>query len=230
VPIDLSKNALFINFKNYDESTRTNALPLAQLAKKVAEKEGKQIVLVINPVEIALTVSGIGKEVSVFAQHIDPDVFGKGTGKVLPEVVKHYGASGTVLNHAEYKLTKELLEKSIERAKNCGLLVMVCAETIERAKEIASMKIKPDLIAVEPPELIGGNVSVSTANPEIISGTVKAIKEMAPEIIVICGAGIKNKNDVAKAIELGSKGVFVASGIIKAIDKEKAITEMVIWL
>ena len=34
------------------------------------------------------------------------------------------------------------------------------------------------MIAVEPPELIGGDISVSTAKPEIISDTVEVVKKI----------------------------------------------------
>jgi triosephosphate isomerase len=222
---DKNEKILFINFKNYREATMENALPLAKTAEKVSKGSRAKIILVVNAVELALVAKSVS--IPVFAQHIDFDELGKGTGKILPEVAKYYGAKGTVLNHAENKISDEQLQKCIARAKQIGLKVMVCAEDIGRAKKIASMPQKPELIAVEPPELIGGDISVSTAQPEIISDTVREIKKIAPEIKVICGAGIKNSFDVKKAIELGAEGVFVASGIIKAADKEKAIRELV---
>ena len=160
-----------------------------------------------------------------FAQHVDAVGYGSNTGSILPEAVKAAGAKGTVLNHAEHKLSDEILEKSIAMAKEAGLLVMVCAETTARAKSIAAFKIKPDFIAIEPPELIGGNISVSTARPQLISDAVKAVHEIA-KIPVITGAGIKNGVDVKKAIELGCKGVFVASGIVKSANKKKAIEDI----
>jgi triosephosphate isomerase len=43
---------------------------------------------------------------------------------------------------------------------------------------------------------------------------------------VICGAGITDKGDVTKAMELGSQGILVASGIVKATSWEKKITEL----
>ena len=91
--------------------------------------------------------------------------------------------------------------------------------------EIASFSVKPDFIAVEPPDLIGGDVSVSTAKPELISDSVKAVHAVA-SIPVITGAGIKNSADARKALELGTEGVFVASGIVKAQNPEKAIDEL----
>jgi Thiazole biosynthesis protein ThiG. len=42
----------------------------------------------------------------------------------------------------------------------------------------------------------------------------------------LCGAGIKNREDVAKAIELGSDGILLASGIVKAKDVNAACEEI----
>ena len=214
---------LFVNFKTYKEATGKNAIKLASVAKKISSKRKKNIVIVAQPTDIA-AVSRLG--IAVFSQHLDAVGYGSNTGFILPEAVKSAGAKGTVLNHAEHKLSDDVLEKSIARAKEVGLLVMACAETTERARKIASFRARPDLIAVEPPELIGGDISVSTANPKIISDTVKAVHAIS-NIHVITGAGIKNGSDAKRAVQLGCKGVFVASGIVKAGNSRKAIEEIV---
>ena len=45
-----------------------------------------------------------------------------------------------------------------------------CAADLEEARSLA--EIGPTFIAVEPPELIGGDISVTTADPAIVSDTV----------------------------------------------------------
>jgi len=215
---------LFINFKTYEQATGENAVALAKKAEKIALKEGILIVLVVQAVDLK-AVSG-AVSLPVFAQHVDPVDYGSNTGHVLPEAVKAAGVSGTVLNHAENKRDNEFLEKAITRAKSVGLTVMVCAESTERAAQIAGFSSKPDLIAIEPPELIGGNISVSSAQPEIITKTIEKVEAVA-SIPIITGAGIKSSEDAKIAIELGTKGVFVASGIIKAADQEKAISDLI---
>ena len=82
------------------------------------------------------------------------------------------------------------------------------------------------MILAEPPELVGGNISVSTARPEIIRNSAERVKKISPATMVLCGAGIKNQSDVKKAIELGAGGVGVASGIVKAHDIEKAMRDI----
>ncbi len=221
--MNIKKPVLFINFKTYEQGMGKNALGLAKECEAIAKETGKEIVLVVQAVDIRMISKGV--DLPVFAQHIDPVGYGSNTGHVLAEAVKEAGAVGTVINHAENKKDNEFVEKAIARAKEAGLIVMVCAEDVKRAEELA--KFNPDLIAVEPPELIGGNISVSTAQPEIITESVKSIKAVNESIDVITGAGIKNREDVAKAIELGTVGVFVASGIVKAEDKKKAVEDMV---
>ena len=214
---------ILLNLKTYEESMGQKAIDFARIAERVNEKTG--ISIAVAPQIIDIAAVAVSSETPVFAQHIDPVGYGSNTGHVLAEAVKEAGAVGTVINHAENKKDNEFVEKAIARAKEAGLIVMVCAEDVKRAEELA--KFNPDLIAVEPPELIGGNISVSTAQPEIITESVKSIKAVNESIDVITGAGIKNREDVAKAIELGTVGVFVASGIVKAEDKKKAVEDMV---
>jgi triosephosphate isomerase len=80
---------------------------------------------------------------------------------------------------------------------------------------------------VEPPELIGGDISVTSANPEIVSGAVKEIKTIAPRVRVLCGAGVKTAEDVRIAIELGTEGVLLASGVVKAADHKQALYDLI---
>jgi triosephosphate isomerase len=78
--------------------------------------------------------------------------------------------------------------------------------------------LKPDVIAVEPPELIGTGVSVSKAKPDVVAGTVKLVRGVNKKVTVLCGAGISRGEDVTAALKLGTQGVLVASGIVKAKD------------
>ena len=221
--LELQKPTLFINLKTYEAGTGPKALELARIAEDVAKRENKSIVLVVQACDIRLLSQNCS--LPIFAQHVDPVSYGAHTGHILPEAVKQAGAEGTVLNHAENKRTNEFLEKAIIRAKEAGLFVMSCAESLERAKQIASFDVKPDLIAIEPPELVGTGIAVSTAKPELITGIVEEVGKIA-NIPIVAGAGIKSATDVKKAIELGCVGVFVASAIVKAEDKEKAILEL----
>jgi triosephosphate isomerase len=83
------------------------------------------------------------------------------------------------------------------------------------------------MIAVEPPELIGGDISVTSADPEIVSGTANLVKSVNPDVRVLCGAGVKNGEDVAMAIQLGTEGVLLASGVTKANDPQGILADLV---
>lgn len=202
--------AIIVNFKLYEQATGENALDLAKIHEKVAKETGASLAIAVNPIDLARVVRAVG--IPVFAQHIDPIKFGGHTGHISPDLVKEVGAYGTLLNHAEYPIGHETIQKSIERCRDVGLFTVLCVDTPERARDF--VKYCPDLIAVEPPELIGGDISVSKAGPEIIENAVKMVGENR----VLVGAGIRDPEDVTIALSLGAVGVLLASGVTKAKD------------
>jgi triosephosphate isomerase len=109
----------------------------------------------------------------------------------------------------------------VERMRKLGMASIVCAQEPHEVVKISTLQ--PDFIAIEPPELIGSGRAVSKENPAIIT---KSIQGAGSRSRIICGAGIADKDDVAKAMELGSQGILVASGIVKATSWEKKITEL----
>jgi triosephosphate isomerase len=208
-----------INFKAYQTSTGLNAIKLAKICEKVAKKEKANIVVAVQPADI-LAVSGhVG--IPVLAQHVDAVEFGAKTGWILPESVQQMGAVGSLINHSEHQIPLAQIDATIKRLKSLGMLSVCCADTPAKAAEIA--KFNPDVIAIEPPELIGGNIAVSQAKPEVITQTTSRIKD----IPVLCGAGVKTMDDVVKAVQLGAKGILVASGVTNAQNPEKALTQLV---
>jgi triosephosphate isomerase len=216
------KHVLLINLKTYNGGTGSNALKLAKTASLLASRHsGIEIILAAQPADIRMIASEAG--IPVFAQHVDPVKFGSSTGWILPEAVKAAGASGTLLNHSERRIDIETAKRSVARCRELGLRVVMCAESPEKAEELASLK--PDYIAIEPPELIGGDISVSKARPEVITESIHKVNSAA-HIPVLCGAGVKDAEDVRKAIELGAKGILVASGVVKAKNPEEAIKDL----
>lgn len=210
---------ILTNFKTYESATGKKALELAKIHANVATKTGKNITVAVQAFDLANIAQNTN--LPVFAQNIDAVTYGSFTGWNLAEGAKSAGAVGTILNHSEHRLEFNVLEKSIKRAKEVGLYTVVCAETAREGAEIMQ-KFAPDLIAVEPPELIGGDISVSTANPEIISESVQLI---GPGKVLV-GAGIKNGEDVRIAIKLGAVGVLLASGITKVENPEEVLFDL----
>ncbi|MCK4735949.1 MAG: tryptophan synthase subunit alpha, partial [Methanophagales archaeon] len=69
--------------------------------------------------------------------------------------------------------------------------------------------------------------AVSKVDPGIVENTVKEVKEVDVESIVLCGAGVTNGEDVRAAIELGADGVLLASGVVKAVDPKAVLLDLV---
>ena len=220
----MAKPLIIINFKAYEQATGENAVKLAKECQAAAKKaKGKaRIPIAVQTSDIYRVGASIDRNIlEIFAQHIDSAGQGKFTGYNTAEAAREAGAIGTLLNHAEHKITD--IAKRITIAKNAGLKTVVCAANLAEAKMIASLTPAPDYIAVEPPELIGGKISVSKANPELIEAAVAAVKQANSKIIVLCGAGVNSKEDVRKALELGTEGVLLASSVVLANDPEEAL-------
>lgn len=203
---------IIINFKCYEESTGYNALKLAKICEAVSKKYKIDIAVVPQFTDITL----ISKEVKIpiLSQHLDPIKPGAFTGHVSALALKKAGAVGSLINHSERKLGLDKIEQCVKIAKDYGLISVCCSANVNESKEIA--KFNPDFIAYEPPELIGTGISVSQTKPEVITETVNEIKKINSGIKILCGAGITKGEDVKKALESGTVGVLLASGVVKA--------------
>jgi len=212
---------IIINFKTYEEATGERALRLARVCRSVAMKHGKRIIVSPQFTDIYRISRESSEYTPVFAQHID-DGIGKFTGSVSPLAVREAGAVGTLLNHSEKRLPIEEIGKRIKAAKAHGLMTLCFADSIEESLRIASFD--PEMIAYEPPELVGTGISVSTAKPSQITDFVSRV---TPKVRRLVGAGISNPGDVRKALELGADGWGVSSAFTKAKDPEKILDELV---
>jgi len=217
-----------LNFKAYPNSIGKRAVELAKIADEVAKETGKTIIVCPNNLDLQV----VAREVSipVYAQHVNINKLGAFTGSIPAKGVKIAGGSGSLINHSEKKLPLEKIELAIMRCKEAGIKSIACTADVYEAKQIALFE--PDFIAIEPPELIGTGVSVSTADPKIVKDTIYEIDRITKvndlkPIPVLCGAGISNGVDVKKAMELGAKGVLLASAYVNAKDPKKLLTEMV---
>lgn len=220
---DFRKPMVIVNFKTYAEGTGKNALKLAKIAENVAEKSGIYVAVAPQYTDIALISTQTS--VPVFSQHIDPVAYGSNTGHVLPEAVKDSGAVGTLINHSERRIPFKDIDAAIRRAREVGLITTVCADTPINASTVSFFK--PNIVAVEPPELIGTGIPVSKAKPEVVSDTVSLVRKANPAVTILCGAGITKGEDVAAALKLGTEGVLIASGIVRAKDQHAALLDIV---
>ncbi|MGA3111435.1 MAG: triose-phosphate isomerase [Candidatus Bathyarchaeia archaeon] len=205
---------IIVNFKTYLESTGQKAVELAKAAEKAAQETGASIVVAPQFADIARVAEAV--EIPVFSQHLDPIKPGNCTGHVLAESIKEAGAVGTLINHSERQLKLSEIEAIISLCREKGLVSCVCANNPAVSASIAAMH--PDIVSFEPPELIGTGIAVSKAQPQIVTNTVNLVRQVNPNITILCGAGISQAEDVATALKLGTSGVLVASGIVKAKD------------
>jgi triosephosphate isomerase len=213
---------IVINYKVYNTSFGNSALSIAKAAEEVSINTGVNIIVAPPATEIRTLASNVS--IPVYAQHVDPVDLGAYTGHIPPEAVKEAGAKGFIINHSERRIRVDEIARLVIKARNLGLNTLVCADTPEVAAALAVLN--PDMIAIEPPELIGTGIAVSKAKPEIILSTVSRIRSVNNDVIILTGAGISTPEDVVKALELGTSGVLVSSAIMKAKDPKKVISEM----
>jgi len=213
---------IIVNFKTYLEATGKRALTLARASDAISRQLDVSIAVAPQFTDLAAIAANV--DIPVLAQHIDAVHAGSFTGHVLPEAVKEAGAAGTLLNHSERQLTMEELRNCIERTKQVRLLSVVCADTPEMCRQAASFQ--PDLVAIEPPDLIGTGIPVSKARPEIVTETIRAVRNVSSTLPILCGAGITTAEDVEKALQLGTSGVLLASAVVKAQKPEAVLKEM----
>jgi triosephosphate isomerase len=195
-----------INFKTYPQATGEKAVLLAQICEKVSKEYGVSVVVCPQIPDLYRVSRAV--DIPVFSQHMDAGDPGRFTGHVIGETLVEAGCAGTLLNHSENRMQLADIEDNP--------LVSVAAASLH-----------PNSIAVEPPELIGSGISVSQAQPEIISGTVDRIRAVNKEVTILCGAGISTGDDVEAAIKLGSQGVLLASAVAKSDRPEDVLKNLI---
>lgn len=208
---------IITNFKAYHEATGANAVELAKLHERLANEYGVNLAIAGQAMDLKMLAAAVS--IPVLAQHVDGVGYGAYTGVVPVEIAHAVGVDGSMLNHSEHRISDTEIARALEDLKALSMLSLVCAESVEEGHKFAEMGA--DFVAIEPPELIGGEISVSTAKPELISNAVKLI---GPGKVIV-GAGIKTGKDICTALELGAVGVLVASGVVMAEDPAEKLRE-----
>ncbi|MEA2055304.1 MAG: triose-phosphate isomerase, partial [Candidatus Thermoplasmatota archaeon] len=184
----LKTPVIVLNVKTYAEATGNTAFEIAIIMDKIANETGVSMAICVQATDITKCVEKVN--MPVFAEHIDPIKPGSHTGWALPEAMKSAGAIGTLINHSEHRLILADIDVCIVRAKELGLDHIVCTNNVATSKAAAALS--PNFVAVEPPELIGGDISVTTVDPGIVSKSVEAVRDVDENVKVLCGAGVKN--------------------------------------
>ena len=209
-----------INCKNYNEISGDKIIKLANVSERVSKKY--KIPIAIAPPHHQLG-NIVGGKLLVFAQHLDNAKVGSTTGYMIPEIVKKSKINGALINHSEHRISPKEITNLVKRLKKLKMKTVVCVKNVNEAKKYA--RLNPTYIAIEPPELIGTGRAISNERPELITKSLLAVKKARNSTKLLCGAGIVTSEDVRRASELGSKGILVASGIVKAKNWEKIIDQ-----
>lgn len=209
---------LITNFKAYEEALGAKAVELAKMHERVAKEMGVNLAIIGMVLDLEMLAAAVS--IPVLSQHMDGVSYGAYTGLIPVEVARSKGIDGSMLNHSERRLSDSEIMRSLERMKQYNMLSVVCAENDTEGHKFAEMGA--DFVAVEAPELIGGNVSVTSARPDLITN---AVAKIGPGKVIV-GAGVKTGEDVRKALELGAVGVLVSSGVVKAADPLAALRDL----
>ena len=209
-----------INCKNYEEISGDKIKKFIKIAEQVSKKY--KIKIAISPPQHLIGLVA-NSSIPILAQHIDDSKIGSTTGYIIPELLKKSKVKGSLINHSEHRISSKEIEKLVVKLKELKMISIVCVKDVAEVKKY--LKINPDFIAIEPPELIGSGKAISTEKPDLIQKAAKIVNDSKNKTKLLCGAGIVSGEDVAKSLELGSKGILVASGIVKAKNWNKIISE-----
>jgi len=208
---------ILVNFKVYEESFGKKAIDLAKICLEVSKKSGVEIIPVVGALD-ALRV----KEVSrgrVFLQDVGEYMEGAKTGSVSAKAAKALGIDGSLINHSECRKKPGTIRKMLANWPK-GFVSVLCLQSLGQIEAWAK-NVKSDFVAYEPKYLIG-NKEKSVASEE--SKMIKKMAEKTKKLLV--GAGIRQKEDVEKSLEMGAVGILVASGVVKAKDPKKALVAL----
>jgi len=209
-----------INCKNYEEISGNKIIKFVKIIEEISKKS--KIKIAIAPPQHLIGVVA-NSSIPILAQHVDNEKVGSSTGFVIPELLKKSKISGSLINHSEHRISEKDIIHLVLKLRELKMISIVCVKDIAEIKKF--VKINPDFIAIEPPELIGTGKAISNERPELITKAIDVINSEKGKTKLLCGAGIVSGNDVKRAKELGAEGILVASGIIKAKNWPKIINE-----
>jgi triosephosphate isomerase len=211
---------LIVNLKNYREASGDDADRFFRYAGMV----GGVNVLVAPPILDISRYIALYPDILI-AQSVDVVDYGSSTGHVPLKRLIDMGVRYSLLNHSEYKLPHDRVAEIVRAAEEYDFDIVVCIDSIEELRSLVDLGVCPSAYAIEPPELIGSGRSVSKYKPQVIVDAVSIGEENG--IPVLCGAGISDGDDVRVALELGSRGVLVASAIVRSGDPLEVMKAMV---
>lgn len=212
---------LILNYKTYTESSGEKAKALTQIVAEAVTPDDLKIIVCPQITELA-TLKQQFPQVTFWTQHVEAFEPGKTTGRVTIPAAKTAGAVGTLLNHSERPLSDTSLVTVLGLSKKYDYKTCVCVADKDKAQSI--FPLSPDMVSFEPPELI--STPTSLIDVDIFSAREFVTTYRQTGIPLILGAGVRDANDVEKALELGYSGVLLASGFVLAEDPKTFLTQI----
>lgn len=195
-------------------------LELAKLTDQYA-KEHESTVFFVAPATELVNIVQNTEHVIVTAQTADANGLGRGMGRTILESLKENGVQATFLNHMEHQLTIKELSTTIIRAKELGIITIVCADTPDEAAAVAMLD--PDIVLCEPNHLVGTG---TLSDEKYIADTMAAVRKVNPDILIMEGAGITCGADVRRLIRLGAQGTGISSTLALAENKAELLSDL----
>ena len=211
-----------LNLKTYPRAVGAHALALARALAGAGQRTGVSVAIAPASPDLSAVVASVS--IPVLAQHADVERPGPATGFLPVPALVAAGVRGSLVNHSEHPLPTKVVGRTTRALADAGLSAIVCARDPSAGRRLA--RFRPPYVAIEPPELIGGDRAVSTAKPEAVVQGVAAVAAVSPETRTLCGAGIRSRADVRRALELGAEGVLVASAVALAERPARVIEEL----
>ena len=208
---------IFLSLKTYEQASGDQVIKLCQIVKKVSQQTGVKIMVGAQAFDIRRIKKEVGIE--VWTQHLDPIDPGRHFGWLSPYSAKLAGATGTMINHAEHAVPFKTIKAIMTKCQTQGLKTLVGTDSLDLAKKV--VKLKPDYLAFEDPDLIGGDVSFVDQGAD----DIKAVIDITPMPFFV-GAGIKTKDHVQKTVKLGGHGVILSSGVVLAENQEAILRDL----
>ena len=116
---------IVVNFKTYQEAHGVAAEELKLKIMQQIETDAR-MVAVVSAFDLSSVVSA-APNLEVWTQHLHPIGFGSNTGWLHVETAMARGASGTLINHAEHKVSIEHIAMLIDTIpENFHCLCLCC--------------------------------------------------------------------------------------------------------
>lgn len=196
-------------------------LQLALKADELAKKYDIDIFFTAPLIELGTIIEKTSYIIPT-AQHMDEIGVGVGMGYASPEILAAKGVKATFLNHAEHQVETSKLVKTVKKARELGIMTLLCADSIEEARALAMLN--PTIMLCEPTDLIGTG---KTSDDSYVQATNSAVKEVNSDVFVLQAAGISTADDVSRMFALGADGTGATSGIVASKDPVKTLEEMI---